>query len=141
MRIAYVTLDDVNRFVVRRWTGGNNIRVECPAVTAPAAIIDTADAILLDLDHLPEPFRAAWLERVLTNGMAGRVLVHGHNITDAEAAALRRRGVRVCRGRLRRGLLDAWVVQELHRQQKARSASNGQPDPLLALRAQSEMNT
>jgi len=101
MRIAYVTLDDVNRFIVRRWADKDTFRAEFPAVNVLAASVDVADAVILDLDHLPEPFRTAWL----TGVSAGRLLVHGHNITDAEAAMLRRRGVRVCRGRLHRGLV------------------------------------
>src|SRR5262245_23444184 len=105
MRIVYLTLDDVNRFMVRCWAAGDTFRVDCPAANAPVASVDGADAVILDLDHLPEPFRAAWLAPV----PGGLTLDHGHNIADTDAAALRRRGMRVCRGRLRRGLVSVWA--------------------------------
>ena len=109
MRIAYVTLDDVNRFVVQRWAGRGRFQLDGPAANQPHARLDAAGAVILDLDHLPAPFRAAWLARILNDALAGRALVHGYNIADADAAALRRRGVRVCRGRLRRGFFFAWL--------------------------------
>lgn len=109
MRIAYYTLDEVNRFLVRRWAheagarvigpGANQLNDECPGATA----------LVLDLDYVPAEVRAAWVRRVLTNEVGLPVLVHGHNIPDAEAAALRDRGAQVCPGRVRRAALRAWL--------------------------------
>jgi hypothetical protein len=110
MRIAYITLDDVNRFLMRRWAERGRFRADCPAATRLGPPLDGVAAVVLDLDFLPAPTRAAWMTHVLA-GAATPVLVHGHNITDAEVSALRRRGVAICRGRLCRTRLLAWLRQ------------------------------
>jgi len=107
MRIAYYTTDEVNRFFVRRWARAAGVRVVCPA--GPRLIDGGGGAVILDLDFLPAEVRAGWLGRVRAGGVAGPVLVHGHNIADGDAAALGRLGVRVCRGRVRRAALDGWL--------------------------------
>src|SRR5262245_27637439 len=96
MRIAYLGLDEVNGALVRRWALRQGSRAV--AVAQPDTVGLGPDvSVVLDLDHLPEPWRCAWVER-LTAGR--RVLAHGYNLTDEEAAALRRAGVTVVRRRL-----------------------------------------
>ena len=108
MRIAHITLDEVNRALVRSWMKATGLRVARPT---GAGLVWAADgsAVVLDLDHLPPDVRAGWVRRVVTGEVGGPVLVHGHNITEAEAAALRRSGVSVCRGRIRRSAVRAWL--------------------------------
>jgi hypothetical protein len=107
MRIAYYTTDEVNRYIVRQWGRRAGIRVECLAGGRLAAGGD--GPVILDLDFLPTDGRVDWLGRLRAGQIAGPVLVHGHNIADADAAALARLGVHVCRGRLRRAALGGWL--------------------------------
>ncbi len=109
MRITYFTLDDVNRFLVRRWARRAGARVACPV--GPKLIWGFTDpgAIVLDLDHLTPDLRATWLKRAVTGVFGCPVLVHGHNISNVESTALRLSGVRVCHGRLRMKSLVGWL--------------------------------
>ena len=111
MRIAYFSLDDVNRALVRRWAAGQGVRVVCPSVRAVGEPV--AAATVVDLDFLPDPYRVDWIAQVLAGAVEVPVLVHGHRLTDAEAASLARRGVVVCRGRLRR-MLEASADLDEH---------------------------
>jgi hypothetical protein len=106
MRIAYFSTDEVNRVLVRRWAAGQGARVYCPSV---GLVAEPAAAIVLDLDFVPEPYRTAWLDQIMSGMADGLVLVHGHSVTDTEALGLAQRGVTVCRGRLRRRVLRDWV--------------------------------
>jgi hypothetical protein len=109
MRIAYFTLDDVNRHLVRRWAAGAGARVRCLAGRLSAGGPDGAAAVVLDLDFLPPDVRTDWVRCVRAGEVGCPVLAHGHNISDADAAALGRGGARVCRGRLRRAVLVGWL--------------------------------
>ena len=79
----------------------------CPNLQAIG--VPAESGIVVDLDFLPEPHRANWIGRALTGAFAGPVLVHGHGLSDSEASALSRRGMTVCRGRLRRRAFRKWV--------------------------------
>ena len=95
MKVAYVGLDEVNAALVRRWTIGQRAGV---VAASPAGATELAPevAIVLDVDHLPEPWRRQWLELA-----AGRpAMAYGYNLTDRETEALRRVGVTVVRRRL-----------------------------------------
>jgi hypothetical protein len=107
MWIAYYTTDEVNRYIIHLWGRQAGVRIAHPA-GKPLAI-DSVGPVILDLDFLPVDVRADWLGRLRSGNVAGPVLVHGHNIADADADALACRGVRVCRGRLRRAALDGWL--------------------------------
>jgi hypothetical protein len=115
MRIAYYTLDEVNRFLVRRWAREAGARLLCPDGGRLADECAGATAMLFDLDFLPADVRAGWVRRVLAGEVGLPVLVHGHNIPDAEAEQLRERGAEVCRGRVRRAALRAWLDAQLVR--------------------------
>jgi hypothetical protein len=60
-----------------------------------AGLADDWDAAVLDLDHLPEPYRQAWLDRAATDGRP--TLVHSYNLTAAQARQLRQAGVAIVR--------------------------------------------
>src|SRR5262249_33549031 len=109
MRVAYFTMDEVNQYLVRQWAKGAGVGVGCPAGGRLGGTCPESDAVILDLDSLPTELRAHWLHRVLAGAAGGPVLAHGHNIMDSEAAALRQRGVRVCRGRVRKADVRAWL--------------------------------
>src|SRR5262249_9666525 len=61
MRIAYITLDDVNRFMLRRWAAQNRLRVECPSANELYTEVRGVDAVVVDLDFLPAELREIWL--------------------------------------------------------------------------------
>src|SRR5947207_10488792 len=109
MRIAYISLDEVNQFLMQRWAKRGRFNADSPTAMELGPPINCVAGIVVDLDYLTAGARAAWLAHLLGGASAMPVLVHGHNITNAEQAALRRRGVSVCRGRLLRSRLMAWV--------------------------------
>jgi len=109
MRIAYLSLDEVNRFLMQRWARRGSFQAIIPSTDELGPPADGPSGIVIDFDYLTAAARATWLAHLLSGAAAGPVLIHGHNITDAEQAALRRRGVAVCRGRLVRTRLMAWL--------------------------------
>jgi hypothetical protein len=109
MRIIYLTLDDVNKFMMRRWARQSRCRLACPAASRLHTLSESADAVVLDFDFLPATIRDAWLSRLLRGALAGRVLIHGHNISAAQIAALRPSRVGVCRGLLRKRVVCCWL--------------------------------
>jgi hypothetical protein len=111
MRIAYLGLDEVNRYVVRKWArqegaGLRLLNVRCE--TLPTGI----PALVVDVDSLPEPHRRRWLERIVSSA-AAPVLVFGHMLSDREAAELIGNGVHVVRRVLRRGRFRRWFENEV----------------------------
>ena len=109
MWIDYLTLDEVNRYLVRRWTAGMGVRLTCSAVGPSPDGGKSRRGVILDLDFLPADIRTAWIRRVLVGGVGCPVFAHGHNVSDEDVAALRQYGVRVCRGRLRKAALNEWL--------------------------------
>src|SRR5262249_47338498 len=108
MRIAYISCDDVNRFLFRMWVRRIQLPWTCEVAIHPGAPIGPADGFVLDLDFMPARLRAAWVAHA-ANGCAARVLAHGHNISDDEAQVLRRAGVLVFQGLLYRRALTLWL--------------------------------
>jgi hypothetical protein len=105
MRVAYLTTDDVNPALARRWAAGQvKLTTPRPSGTAPRAA-----ALVVDFDHLGEDLRRPWVNGVLTGAERRPVLVHGHNIPDLIAAALREAGATVVAGCLRRPHLTGWL--------------------------------
>lgn len=106
MRIAYLTVDDVNPALARRWAKRLGARVVRPRPTRPTP---RADALVIDFDHLPVELCRKWVNGVLLRTERRPVLVHGYNIPQPVADALRLRGATVVCGRLgRRGWAD-WL--------------------------------
>ena len=100
MQIAYFSLDEVNRFMVRQWAKRHDVRIALPSVATIGQA--TTAGTVVDFDFVPEPLRGEWLRQALTGAFEGPVLVHGHGLSDREARMLSRRGMTVCKGCLRR---------------------------------------
>lgn len=106
MRVAYLTTDDVNPALARRWARPLPVRVVAPRPCAPAP---SAVALVIDFDRLPDELRRKWVNAVLLRTEGRPVFVHGHTLPEAVADALHARGARVAVGRLRRPHLLRWL--------------------------------
>ena len=115
MKIAYYTLDEVNRCFVSRWLKAAGAAMACPAGRSLTESVPGVAAVVLDFDSLPSEVAAEWVRKLLKGGCGRTVLVHGHAISDATAIALRSRGVRVCRTRVRKAALLRWVARRERR--------------------------
>ncbi len=112
MRIAFLGLDEVNRFLARKWTrrlAGKVRFIDVRQGSVPAKCL----GLVADADSIPSPYRRRWL--ALLAAVAGEtpVLVLGHTLNDDEAADLRRAGAKVVRRALRRGTFTRWVECEV----------------------------
>jgi hypothetical protein len=92
MRLAYLTLDEVNQDLAHRLAGAHRISLE--VVIRPDEVARAAhDAVLLDLDSLPPDEREANLTGLLASLGNGPIAVHSYNLEASELRSLRRRGV------------------------------------------------
>lgn len=110
MRVAYLTTDDVNPALVRTWAAARSVRVNTPRPTTAAR---SAAGVVIDFDHLPDHTRRAWERAIRTEADRRPVLIHGHNIPDRTAAALRRAGGAVVTGCLHERQFAAWLTRPL----------------------------
>jgi nitrate reductase cytochrome c-type subunit len=103
MRIAYMTIDEVNRASAAQMAGecGAFICAQAPKDSPPD---DQFLAVLYDLDGLQRHERAELIARIVSSPSTCPRAVHGYDITDEEASALRRHGVAVSK-RLHAGLV------------------------------------
>jgi hypothetical protein len=106
MKIAYLTTDVVNPALARRWAKPLGGRVLTPRPSNPSA---GADAVVIDFDHLPGELQRKAVNAVLLRTELRPVLVHGHNIPERLAEALRLRGAVAVVGRLDRRTVRRWV--------------------------------
>lgn len=96
MRTAYITIDEVNQDLARRWAEalGAILQVLTPAEGFP----DTCyDAVLVDLDSLPADYRQQMLRDLLSEPADRPVAVHSYSLTDEEIQDLKNHGVAVTR--------------------------------------------
>jgi hypothetical protein len=113
MRIAYVTTDEVNTDLARRW--GRTCRCKVDIVFPRDPLPNGQyEAVIYDLDYLLSPLR----EQVLKNLQVGPppcriAAVHSYHLRQRQANHLRARGVLV-RRRLERGIF-ARLRRELAR--------------------------
>ena len=96
MRIAYLTIDEVNQYLALRMAD------ECRAALQVRFPLDPApdgefEAVLCDLDYWPGESGKAVLESLLANPHRRRVAVHSYHLTKEQARGLRDRGVGVFR--------------------------------------------
>jgi hypothetical protein len=103
MRIAYITTDEVNQSLAA------GIAAKCGAgICAPLPqnpMLDGQfDAVLYDLDDLQKNKRGEFVALILSSPSTCPRAVHGYDITDEQAKALRHLGV-VVGQRLRSGLI------------------------------------
>jgi hypothetical protein len=94
MRIAYLTADEVNQALARR------LARRCSASLFPWPLHGPApdgqvDAVVYDLDYLPEPRRTEVLTRLSEAPPCHPAAVHSFNLTDHQIRALRANGVGV----------------------------------------------
>src|SRR5262245_44517740 len=103
MRIAYVTIDEVNQDTAAAMAEpyGAAVSVFRPEnLSTP----DRYDAVLYDLDHVPPREWPSLLEGLRSGPPVCPKAVHGYGLTEEQAQALRLRGVAVAQ-RLNRDLI------------------------------------
>jgi hypothetical protein len=103
MRIAYLTTDEVNQTLAAGMAAerGADICARPPQEPLPD---DQFDAVLYDLDDLQKHKRGEFVALILSSPSTCPRAVHGYDITDEQAKALRTHGV-VVGQRLRSGLI------------------------------------
>jgi hypothetical protein len=106
VKIAYYSTDEGNRCRVRRWAARRATRVVAGCADRPTAD-GPVRGVVLDLDSLPAPDRAAWVDRVLAGWVRGPVLVHATTLADAEAPLAER--AKVVRGPLNESTFTRWL--------------------------------
>jgi hypothetical protein len=108
MRIAYLTTDVVNEALARQLAEQNRIMLYPldPRNPQPYGLLE---AMVYDLDYLPDDLGQLILNELLAGPTLRVVGVHSYNLVDAQAGALRQRGVVVCR------CMDAELFQALRR--------------------------
>jgi hypothetical protein len=96
MRIAYLSLDEVNQSLARRMAEACHADLEVRLPVDPPVDGDY-QAVLWDLDFWPSENQDAAFERLLADRHRKRVAVHSYRLPEEQAHALRRRGVGVFR--------------------------------------------
>ena len=100
MKLIYVSMDELNRSLVRSWAGREGILVEFPS-WADRAPERSRHAMLIDTDHLPPGWLEGLTSRLETEGEAPPIAAHGYGPSGDD---LRGQGVAV-HPRLRSGVL------------------------------------
>jgi hypothetical protein len=95
MKIAYMTLDEVHENLVRKMAEARGANFCALAVQGSSP--DCFDAVIYDLDFLPEERREAVLAQLLSGSLAHRAAVHSYNLRKRQRQGLRRRGIIVGR--------------------------------------------
>jgi hypothetical protein len=121
MRIAYRTLDDVNRDLATRLAARAGIDVLSPGI---GECVESFDAVVYDLDHLPTDFRDRLLSELASGQLTQVVGVHSYNLTDGQRRALRRRGICV-RRRLGKVLMSRLLEPALVTRVRSRQSEQG----------------
>jgi hypothetical protein len=102
MRIAYLTTDEVNLHLAEGMAAacGLTLYPLWPRESPPDGGFD---AVLYDWDCLPQPERQKLLAELLAGPRPRAVALHGYNLEDGQAEALRRHSVAVYRRSTERG--------------------------------------
>ena len=121
MRIAYLTVDEVNSDLAQQWA----TEFQCEIV--PLSLCDPLpngdyDATIYDLDYLTTSLIQRVLKNLLTGSLPSPVVVHSYNLRPRQANDLQARGVFV-RHRLERGIL-ALLRREVRRQRVDKPQTN-----------------
>ena len=96
MRIAYLTTDEVNRHLAEEMAAACGVTL-CPLEPRDHPPGGEFDALLYDWDHWPAARRREALAELLGGSLPHAVAVHGYNLEDGRAEALRRHTVAVYR--------------------------------------------
>jgi hypothetical protein len=96
MRIAYLTIDEVNQHLAQHLAGtlGARLEVLWPQDGLPDG---SFDAVVYDLDCLPYPERQDVLSRLLSGSVSHPTLVHSYHLGDEHIERLASHGVAVLR--------------------------------------------
>src|SRR3954467_11650758 len=96
MQFAYLTLDEMNQDLAARLADAAGVELDVLSFHAPAPD-GPFDAVLYDLDYLPDDRRAALLATPAAGCRGKPVAVHGYHPSAGAGRALRRQGVLVAR--------------------------------------------
>jgi hypothetical protein len=133
MRIAYLTTDEVNLHLAEGMAAACGLTL-CPLAPKNPRPDGEFDAVLYDWDYWPAQERREVLDELLAGRRPHAVAVHGYNLEDGQAQALRRHTVGVYRRLhsrvfrfLRRAVLTARAARALGRSPQEEPAA-GRPD-------------
>ena len=121
MRIAYLSLDEVNCDLAARLAGGRGALLEVWSFR-DAPPNGRHDAVLYDLDSLPPRERRQTLAALLAGKPARPAGVHSYALDDGQVRSLRRNGVAVAR-KLGKSLLAALGCRRRARAKNRRPVS------------------
>jgi hypothetical protein len=96
MRIAYLTTDEVNRYLAEGMAAACGLTL-CPLAPKDPPPEGEFDAVLYDWDHWPARQRREVMAELRAGCPPHVVALHGYNLEDTQAEALRRRTVGVYR--------------------------------------------
>ncbi len=103
MRIAYMTTDEVNQSLAAEMAADCGADI-CPRLPPGRVPDGQIHAVLYDLDRLQKHRRDEIIALILSSRSTRPRAVHGYDVTDEQAKALRQHGVAVSQ-RLRAGLI------------------------------------
>jgi hypothetical protein len=96
MRIAYLTTDEVNRHLAEEMAAACGLML-CPLAPKDPPPAGEFDALLYDWDHWPAARQREVMAELLGGSLPHAVAVHGYNLGDGRAGALRQHTVAVYR--------------------------------------------
>jgi len=96
MRIAYFTTDEVNQALALQFVKTIGVTLGPWPLLGPSPDGEV-DAVVYDLDHLPEPRRTEILSKLTQAAPRHPTAVHSYNLNDDQLQALRDNGVSVYR--------------------------------------------
>ena len=120
MRIAYLTLDEVNQHLALSLAAEQDVRLEVqarPEITNGREF----DAVIYDPDSFPSDERAANLTAILACPVGRPVAVHSYDISPEQLQVLRHRGAVVAR-RLGAGMF-ARIIAAVHAAQRQQTVA------------------
>jgi hypothetical protein len=132
MRIAYLTMDEVNLNLAEEMAAACGLTL-CPLSPKDSAPDEEFDAVLYDWDSWPADRKQDVLAQLPAGRRACAVAAHGYNLGDCQAKALRRNAVAVFRRlqprvfrSLRRAIHTARAAQARRRNSQDKQVT-GQP--------------
>ena len=96
MRVAYLTIDEVNQDVAAELAAHCHVTVELVSFR-DLPLQRPFEAVVYDLDSFPEAERGEVLAKLLNNLALYPVAVHSYSLAEGQAQRLRRNGVAVHR--------------------------------------------
>ena len=96
MRVAYLTTDEVNEQLAQQMAVACGVTL-CPLAPKDAPPDGECDAVLYDWDYLPIEWQREVMAELLSSPLPHPVALHGYNLEDGQAEALRRHTVAVYR--------------------------------------------